>query len=307
MKSRRVPQVTTLESLVDLYRDSPAFHQLSPNWKAYVVHVIDTVILPELGSKKVDAIRRGQLIQLLELTIARGETLANHTKRILTRIFNWAYDREFIENNPAMRLPFPARTVKRDRVLTDDEIASVWQACEDEGTVTHRLFQMVLATAQRPGELKLAKWEDIDGDFLILRKTKNGSTHRAYLGVEGLRIVEKLRGVGHVPRHSREYLFPAVRVDSEVGFLSNYNTAWGRMRRRLGLEDATCYDLRRTAATKVAQQGGSMDVVARILNHTPQNVTSIYQRYGYEKEVVIAVNAWHSRLQQLTSLPAVGG
>lgn len=300
MKRKAVPQCRNIRQLMESYLISPSFEALSEKWRQDVHRIITKTIIPKLGRRKLDSIRRGDLILFLEGVVALGPTTAIHTKRVLTRVFNWAFDRELIQRNPATRLPLPAKVVQRDRVFTSEEIAVIWDACEDEGGVAHLLYQMVLATGQRPGELKTLKWEDIDGEWVVLAETKNQTTQRAYIGKLGKLLIDRLRTISvDVPRKSSEYVFPAVRVDSKTGYLANHNTAWTRMRERMSLDNATCYDLRRTCATNVARGGVSMDVVGRILNHTPQGVTSVYQRYGYEDQVVSAIDKWHESLLQM--------
>lgn len=283
----------TVRELIERYLDSQAFITLSPKWKEYVSHVIDSVILPKVGEIKAEDVTRGELVRLLDNAVSRGGTLANHTKRILSKIWNWGLDRELVSNNPAYRLPMPAETVKRDRVLTDSEIKSVWDALEEDATPLARVFQLMLATGQRSGEIKALRWEDIEGDWIILRDTKNGTTQRAYLGELGREIL------GKVPMQDEAWVFPARR--GAKGHLKTTHVGWRRIRQSTGIDDANPHDLRRTMATSVAKAGGTMDVVGRILNHTPQGVTSLYQRYGYENEVVQVVDAWHRRLRQIVS------
>ena len=50
-----------------------------------------------------------------------------------------------------------------------------------------------------------------------------------------------------------------------------------------GVEYFSAHDLRRTAATHMAKLGHGSSV-GKILNHTDQSVTAIYDRYSYDKE-----------------------
>lgn len=282
----------TIRSLFTSYMESPDFTKLSEKWQDYVRHNIRSIILPAIGERPTNEVTRGELVILLESALERGNTTANHSKRIVSKVFNWAIDRELIATNPAYRLPMPAKIVKRDRVLTNDELVDVWQACDQEAGIAHRLYQLMIATGQRPGELKTLRWDDVDGDWIVLRDTKNGTTQRAYLGEKGKAVLE-------LAANDSDWVFPAGRSDAVEEHLTNHTTAWRRLRSKLGMEDATAYDLRRSMATSVAKAGAGMDVVSRILNHTPQGVTSVYQRYGYEAEVQAAVDSWHRKLDNL--------
>jgi integrase len=99
-------------------------------------------------------------------------------------MFNFALDREWIEANPASRIPEPGEEKSRDRVLSDEELRELWLALEclaaevedktDEAAQTLRrakarvtpataqAFQVQLLTAQRPGETQKMRWADVD-------------------------------------------------------------------------------------------------------------------------------------------------
>jgi integrase len=62
----------------------------------------------------------------------------------------------------------PGAERSRDRVLTDDEIRLVWDACEDERPAMCALTRLRLMTAQRGGELSQLRWTDIEGDWLTI-------------------------------------------------------------------------------------------------------------------------------------------
>jgi integrase len=57
------------------------------------------------------------------------------------------------------------------------------------------------------------------------------------------------------------------------------------------VEHFTPHDLRRTAATHIAKLGYG-PIVGKILNHTDQSVTAIYDRYSYDQEKQAALTAW---------------
>ena len=64
----------------------------------------------------------------------------------------------------------------------------------------------------------------------------------------------------------------------------------------------TPHDLRRTAASQMAAMGFGV-IVDKILNHTDQRVTAIYDRYSYDKEKQQALEAWGRKLQNITGSP----
>jgi integrase len=54
------------------------------------------------------------------------------------------------------------------------------------------------------------------------------------------------------------------------------------------------HDLRRTAATKMAEAGISQSDIAKVLNHAEggPRATQVYNRYAYDREKQIAMETW---------------
>jgi site-specific recombinase XerD len=77
-----------------------------------------------LGFRRLVDIRRRDVRELVE-EIARkrdAPIMANRTLGVLCRMFNFALDREWIEANPASRIPEPGEEKSRDCVLSDEEL-----------------------------------------------------------------------------------------------------------------------------------------------------------------------------------------
>ena len=79
--------------------------------------------------------------------------------------------------------------------------------------------------------------------------------------------------------------------------------ALGRSKVDLGIEDLRTHDLRRTAATGMARLGHSL-AVPYVLAHKRQDVTGIYDQYGYVAEKRAALDAWGTHLEVLLGLPS---
>jgi integrase len=60
----------------------------------------------------------------------------------------------------------------------------------------------------------------------------------------------------------------------------------------------TPHDLRRTVATRIAEQlgVGGEQLIRRVLGHSDGSVTAIYNRYGYVKEMRQVLTAWAEAL-----------
>lgn len=81
--------------------------------------------------------------------------------------------------------------------------------------------------------------------------------------------------------------------------------AFARMTARLGIEDLTLHDLRRTGATMLTSErlGVLGEVVSRILNHTPPGpaVTLVYNRNAYLPQKRAALEAWAEEIAEIVA------
>jgi Phage integrase family len=76
-----------------------------------------------------------------------------------------------------------------------------------------------------------------------------------------------------------------------------------RARGAIGIRDFRIHDLRRTAATQMAELGISPHTIAQILNHVSARqgtITSkVYVQYNYEREKRDALCTWAARLEAI--------
>src|SRR5262249_6074211 len=119
---------------------------------------------------------------------ARGApVLANRTLEIVRRIYNWGIDEERVEHNPCLGIePFAEQS--RDRVLSENEIRTVWKVLDSLPATAAARFRLLLLTAQRYGEVRQMRWGDVADDWWTIPATvsKNGLSHRLPLSASTL-------------------------------------------------------------------------------------------------------------------------
>src|SRR2546427_12196625 len=170
------------------------------------------------------------------------------------------------------------------------------------------LFKLQLLTAARKGELVDMEWNEVDLNRAIWEqpgaKTKNGKVHVVPLSPPAVRVLESLK------HHQSELNNPSKRESDFVIFSSRTGSkpmAWlqkaaDRVRIESKIEDFQAHDLRRTAATRLAQAGVPDPVLKLILNHsTGRDVTKIYNQYQYLEERKQALAAWGAKLAVIVS------
>jgi len=64
----------------------------------------------------------------------------------------------------------------------------------------------------------------------------------------------------------------------------------------LGISTFTPHDLRRTAASFMAESGEMDEVIDAVLNHSKQGIIKVYNLYRYDKEKQKALETWEQKL-----------
>jgi integrase len=70
---------------------------------------------------------------------------------------------------------------------------------------------------------------------------------------------------------------------------------------KIGVDDFTPHDLRRTAATCMSQIGFMDEIIDAVLNHTKQGIIRTYNLNRYDTEKQQALEAWERKLIGITT------
>lgn len=243
------------------------------------------------------------MLEILDDAIDRGANYrANRILAALRKLFNWCVERGILESNPVWRVKAPTKEIARDRVLSDLELRRIIAACRADMFPFGPFVLLLLATAQRRGELAAMKWSHIDFTRntweIPASNAKNGRPNVVPLTPFALSII------GQLPRFPKcDFVFSTTGRTEVSGF--------SKMRKRIseGSETSgwTLHDLRRTAASGMAMVGVPPHVVEKILNHSSgviSGVALVYNRYGYGSEKREALENWCAHLEALEASDA---
>jgi site-specific recombinase XerC len=85
------------------------------------------------------------------------------------RLFNWALAQDRIDRSPAAGVEAPSVEVSRDRVLTNDELATIWAGCDKLSTAHGAVIKVMMLTGgRRNGSRRAAtvgavgRWFDLE-------------------------------------------------------------------------------------------------------------------------------------------------
>ncbi len=263
--------------------------------------LISREFVPHLAAQDVREITRAEILAVIDAIVLRGSTgSAIHALAAVRRLFNWAVERGVVEHSPIQGLKPPGRIKSRDRVLSDFELAAVWQIADRIGYPFGPIVQLLILTGQRRGEVTGMRWSDIDlaaGLWSITsERNKSGRPHEVPLTRS---CVDILRAQ---PRAHEILVFPANRHETENP-VSGHGKAKHRIETMSGVTGWTLHDLRRTTATGMAKLKVPPHVIERVLNHASGSfagVAGIYNRFGYLDEMRTALEAWECHLTTLS-------
>lgn len=255
--------------------------------------LLNVEVLKHWKDRAATEITRREVVLLLERIYDRGAPIAsNNVLRLIRKMYNFGIERGLLEKSPVIGIRQLAENRTRDRVLTDDEIRDFWFGLDisDMDDMMKRGLKLILVTGQRPGEVASMHRSEIDGCWWTLpgKKVKNGKTHRVYLSDLALRLIGEVR---------TEYVIESPKKGQPINTTSLAHSLRRRGMVNMNIEDFRPHDLRRTAATGIARLGFSNEVIGRVLNHTVQGVTAIYNRYRYDDQVEEALTSWADLLE----------
>lgn len=153
------------------------------------------------------------------------------------------------------------------------------------------ILQISLLTAMRVGEITRIKWSDLDREnkTIIIRnrkdpRNKQGNDGEIPLLGGAFEIILK-QPISTDPEKA-DLIFPFNHKSITAG--------WQRTRKELGIEDLRYHDLRREAASRLAEMGLPINIVAKITGHKNMSILhNIYTkidvkefgRKGYERYI----------------------
>lgn len=263
-------------------------------------NLLQRELVDRFGQCDIRAITRQHVLEATDEAIDRGAVYqANRILAHYRKLFNWCMERGIVEANPAAGIKAPTKEQSRDRVLSEDELKRVIAACRNELYPFGPFVLLLLATAQRRGELANMRWSELNFDNATWEipstKSKNKRANVVPLTPFALAILETM------PRFTNcDYVFTTTRKSPVSGF----SKMLARISELSDTSGWTLHDLRRTASTMMAQEGIAPHVVEKILNHssgTISGVAAVYNRYGYIPEKREALEKWNAYLEGLKS------
>lgn len=257
--------------------------------------------------RPIGAIAQRDIIDLLDAYEDRPY-MGNRVIAAVRKLFNWAASRGIVDSVPVFK-GLAAPESRRDRPLTESEIADIWAA--SDGYPFGAVVRLLLLTGQRRAEVAGMRWSEVDLDAKVwtipAARAKNGVRHQVPLAPAVLVLLDGL------PRYkaTKEIPYPALfsttaglkpvsgfskakrSIDAAAGFIDDDGLSIE------GIRPWRLHDLRHTVGTGLQALRIPADVIGAVLNHKKAGITSRYLHHDYADEKRAALDAWANRIDTI--------
>jgi integrase len=250
-------------------------------------------VFAQLLEKPVLDIERAEL----QLTADRWQSGA--TASLAIRVFRpclkWAERRGLVREGAA-DLEQPSRSGKRERVVTTEELKTIWPFLRGaHGNV----IKWLLWTGCRLNEAAGMTWGEINGDHWTIpaARSKNGRARMAPLPTQAMDLLCAAGADNEKAAEPTALVFPSQGGNR----LSNWDRETKRLQRLSGTSGWHRHDLRRTVATMLGDLGFAPHVVSVVLGHAhiAEGATAIYARSRYQIEHRNALQALADEIERI--------
>ncbi|GJD94154.1 tyrosine-type recombinase/integrase [Methylobacterium iners] len=300
-KEARTRATVLLGNTVETYLSRHATPRLRARSLTEITRHLRKTWKPLHGMALQDIDRRTVAARLAEVAAESGGVTANRARAYLSGFFGWAMREGIADANPVIGTGRPIEEKSRDRVLSDQELVAIWQACRDDAF--GRIVKLLILTGQRRLEIGEMVRSEVDLPRALLtlpgERTKNALPHEVPLSGPAMVILSGAPDCGH-----------AHYFGENASPFQGWSKAKANLDTRIRAAGAKVapwrlHDLRRTVATKMSDDLGVLPhVVEAILNHASGHragVAGIYNRAHYRAEKRQALDRWADHVEALVS------
>jgi integrase len=251
-----------------------------------------------LLDRPVNTVTAPMIASLIDEKAETAPTMANRLVGYSGPWFRWMKTRGHVSTNPTEDIEKPAKERSRERTLSQDEVAAIWDAAPKLGYPFGPFVRLLMLTGVRREELAGMRHDEIDFDAGLwtvpAARSKTGVSIRIPLSRA---TVEVLQGVANT---GSAFVFTTTGKAPVSGF--------SKMKKRLdglsGITDWRLHDARRTMVSAMVDLGIDATTADRCLNHTGaatmSTVQRVYQRSDLLDQRRRAMDAWGERIEAIT-------
>lgn len=254
----------TFLNLIRLYQRSAKWTKLAPRTQSDYQTVL-TYIEAKMGSLPPERMQRKDVIRARDSN-AQAVRFANYVVQILRILFEFSIDLGWRDDNPAKgvgsissegkgRVPWPAPMIE------------AYRAAAPLGTRQRLIFEMLLGTGQRIGDVLKARWDDIADGGIHVRQGKTGVRLWLPLTRDLRAALDATKKTGLTICAGPSGIPAIYRVAADLMLVT---------RKKIGAEAYDAHALRYTAAAELAALGCSDEVIMSVTGHKTSAMVAKY-------------------------------
>ena len=206
--------------------------------------------------------------------------------RSLTAFFNYLVNEGTIEISPLAGIKPPASPTSRDRVLSIDELKTIWSAADALNPTWRAYIRFLMLTGQRRNEVAGLHVNEIEGDWWTLPAncSKNSLPNKVFLSPTAKRLLPE-------PDKTSGLFFTHNKKTPVSGFSRTLST----LRSAAGFSNWTLHNFRRSFSTHLHEMGHPPHIIEACINHVSgakSGVAGVYNKAEYLEQRRLAFLDW---------------
>lgn len=210
---------------------------------------------------------RPKHVAAIKVAMRDHPNMANRCLSVLRSVFALAVEWQMVESNPCIGIKRHTET-KRDRYLTDEEIAAIRAHCSPR---MQCMIDVLFLTGQRISDVLTIRLADLTTEGIKFRQGKTGAKLLVAWTPELRAVIERARSLGGNIRALTLFY-------NRKGKTPDYRTVkgqWDAACKKAGIENARIHDIRAKSLTHAKRQG--LDPTA-LAGHASAAMTERYIR-----------------------------
>jgi len=275
---------------------------MSPRYQSTVYARVSPV-LEALGSRPVDQIKPMDVLPVLRQIEQRSSHVVHKVRSDFSQCYSFAVASGLAEVNPFLQLSGALKPLKeghRPAVLDPKQIGKLLAFINGDpacGVIPRLYLQILPYVFTRPGELRLAKWCDIDlrSKRWVYKMGKVGTDLIVPLSPQVVNLFKELKKV----TGGREYAFASVPSDRPISDM----TCTQILRRSGWSKKHSLHGWRAVARTLLVERlRYPVDIVEQQLGHVVKDALGrAYNRTQFLDDRAKMMRAWSDYLSSLVS------
>lgn len=167
------------------------------------INTLEKYVFPTLGNKIVDSLSSADILSILSPIWTTKPETATRVKQRINKVLEWCVVQGYRSDNPCLAisrgLPKVSNQVKHHKSLPFDEVANAIHTINNTGAsiVTKMAFEFLVLNASRSGEVRGARWSEINGDVWEIppERMKTKKAHRLPLSKRSMEILKTMEQI----------------------------------------------------------------------------------------------------------------